>query len=78
MANLHAVRQETLKPNNKIELHGRNRGQMTINDKLLNYLKEKADNNVQRIHEITGGRQQRVKKHIFMHTIGSVVRLIPC
>ena len=42
---------EKVKPKNKIKFHDRNKGQKTLNDKLLNDLKEKVDKNVQSIHK---------------------------
>ena len=43
------AREIIMAPSNRIKFHDRNKGQMTLSDKLLNELKEKADKNVQSI-----------------------------
>ena len=65
-----------IKPKNKIKFYDRNRGQMTINDKLLNDLKEKVDKNVQGIHKRNAWLEATKRKIIFMNMIDLVDLLI--
>ena len=55
-----------IKPKNKIKFHDRNKGQKTLNDKLINELKEKVDKNVQSIHK-RNNRLEATKRKNFIH-----------
>ena len=57
---------EKVKPKNKIKFHDRNKGQNTLNDKLLNELKEKVDKNVQSIHKRNNWLEATKRKN-FIH-----------
>ena len=65
-----------IKPKNNIKFYDRKRGQMTINDKLLNDLKEKVDKNVQSIHKRNALLEATKRKNIFMNMIDLVELLI--